>query len=49
MESGWFGGGLIKQKQTGGGGQHLLLGWTSQEESVDGLGRYQIHAEKDRV
>jgi hypothetical protein len=39
MESGWFGGGLTKQEQAGGGG-------VAQEESVDGLGRHQIMVEK---
>lgn len=42
MESGWFGGGLTEQEQAGGDGQHLLLSWTSQEESVNGFDRYQI-------
>jgi hypothetical protein len=42
MESGWFGGGLVGQEQAGGDGRHLLLSWTSQEEGLNGNGRYQV-------
>lgn len=42
MESGWVGGGLVGQQQAGGDGRHILLSWTSQEEGLDGHGRYQV-------
>jgi hypothetical protein len=42
MESGWIGGGLVEQEQAGVDGRHLLLSWTSQEEGLNGHGRYQV-------
>lgn len=42
MQSGWIGGGLVEQEQAGGDGKHLLVSWTSQDESANGRGRYQV-------
>jgi hypothetical protein len=39
MESGWFGGGLIRQAVTG---SIFLLSWASTEESVNRYGRYRV-------
>ena len=42
MESGWFGGVLLGQDESGGDGRRLLWSWTSHEEGLNGNGKYQV-------